>query len=125
VGARTAMRAIGAGRAAIGIALLAAPAAVGRGWLGPTADEPAGQVALRAIGARDALLGLMAVHVAGSAPGVAARWSSAIAVCDLVDGGATLVARDRLPDRAVAVVALALGAAGAGVAIAAALRADA
>ena len=121
---RPAMQALGAGRLLIGLGLIAAPGALGRPWLGAPADEPGGQVALRALGARDALLGFMAMHVAGAEdPAVAARWSVAIAACDTVDGVATIAAGRALPPRAQGVTALALGSAAAGLAIAARLRA--
>lgn len=121
---RLAMKTLGAGRLAIGLGLLAAPVALGRPWIGEAADQPGGQVALRALGVRDALLGLMAVHVAGAAdPLVAARWSAAIAACDVVDGVSTVGAAGSLPPRAQGVTAIALGAAAAGFAVAAQLRA--
>jgi hypothetical protein len=120
------MKGNGLARLGIGAALLAAPAVLGRPWIGASADEPGGQVALRALGVRDALLGGMAIHVAGAQdPMVAARWSAAIAACDLVDGAATLAARRHLPERAGGVVALALGAAALGLGVAARLRSEA
>jgi len=120
---RLAMKTLGAGRVLVGLGLVAAPAALGRPWIGEAADDAGGQVALRALGIRDALLGFMAVHVAGSAdPMVAARWSAAIAVCDVVDGGATAAAGGVLPPRSQAVTVLALGTAVTGFAIASALR---
>ena len=122
--ARAAMRVVGAGRLAIGLGLVAAPAALGRPWIGEVADAGGGQAALRGLGIRDALLGYMALHVAGAQdPLIAARWSAAIAVCDLVDGVATGAARDDAGPRADAVVALALGSAVAGWGIARRLRA--
>ena len=120
---RLAMKTLGAGRVVVGLGLVAAPIALGRPWIGEAADDAGGRVALRALGIRDALLGFMAVHVAASAdPMVAARWSAAIAVCDVVDGGATAAAGGVLPARSQAVTALALSTAVAGFAISAALR---
>ena len=57
-------------------------------------------------------------------PMIAARWSAAIAVCDLVDGAATAGVRrnGRLGPQADPVIALALGSAVAGWAVAAKLR---
>jgi hypothetical protein len=123
--ARVAMKVIGAGRLAIGLGLLARPTLTTRGWLGDAAESDGAQVAVRGLGARDALLGFMALHVAGSDdPMVAARWSAAIALCDLTDGVATLAARrsGRLGPQADAVVALGLGSAVAGLAVAGALQ---
>ena len=120
---RLAMTLFGAGRVAIGLGLVAVPAVVGKRWIGAPADEPGGQVSLRALGARDALLGLMAIHVAGAAdPMVAARWSSAIALCDVVDGVSTAAVGSSLPSRGVPVTALALGSAALGFALSAQLR---
>lgn len=121
---RLAMRAIGAGRLALGLGIVAAPVTFGRPWIGSAADDPGSQVALRALGARDALLGFMALHVSGADdPRVAARWSGAIALCDVVDGVSTIAAGNAaLAPRAPAVVVLALGSAAAGFAIAAQLR---
>ena len=122
---RLAMKLVGAGRVAIGLGLVVAPGALGRGWVGDAADDAGGQVALRALGIRDALLGFMAFHVADATdPLVAARWSAAIAICDTVDGGATLAAAGShtVPARAQAITALAFGTAATGFAIASALR---
>ena len=117
------MKLIGAGRLALGLGIVAAPAALCRPWVGEAADTGGGQVALRALGARDALLGFMALHVANAQdPMVAARWSSAIALCDAVDGGATVAARGSLPASSAGIIALGFGTAAAGVAISAGLR---
>ncbi|HEY5144427.1 MAG TPA: hypothetical protein VII98_13085 [Solirubrobacteraceae bacterium] len=122
--ARTAMRVVGAGRLAIGLGMVAAPVALGKPWVGEAADLPGGQVVVRSLGAREVLLGFMAVHVAGARdPLIAARWSAAIAVCDLVDGVATGAARDDAGPKADAVIAIALGTAVAGWGIARRLRA--
>ncbi len=122
--ARTAMRVVGAGRLAIGLGLVAAPVALGKPWIGESAEAGGGQAALRALGIRDALLGYMSLHVAGSRdPLIAARWAAAVAVCDVVDGVATGAVRDDAGPRADAVIALALGSAVAGWEIARRLRA--
>jgi hypothetical protein len=125
--ARVAMKSIGAGRLAIGLGLLVAPRPLSAGWLGDdTAASAGGQVAVRALGVRDALLGFMALHVADSDdPMVAARWSAAIAFCDLTDGLATVAARGKLGSKADIVIALGLGSAVAGWGIAGALRSGA
>lgn len=121
--ARLAMQLLEAGRVGLGAGLVAAPVALGRPWVGPPAERPGGQVALRALGVRDTVLGTGAVLAARRGPAeAAAGWALALAACDLVDGVATFLARDELPSRGVPVMGLAFGAAAAGVAVAAALR---
>ena len=125
--ARLAMKGIGIGRLALGVGIVAAPVPLGEPWIGESGATDGGKVALRALGVRDALLGFMAIHVASAEdPLVAARWSAAIAVCDLVDGLATAGARSggRLGPKADQIIALALGSAIAGAAVAATLRSE-
>jgi hypothetical protein len=104
-------RLIGAGRVLVGIALVADPKRVTQGWVGADADREGTQVLARALGVRDFLLGFLALHVAGQ-PGVGKRTVTAIAVCDVVDGAATVAARKSLPKAGVAGIgALAFGSA--------------
>lgn len=117
----TLARGIAAGRLAIGVALVAAPTPASRGWLGATAEEPAGQVAMRALGIRDAILGAITLHTL-SHPEVGPRWVATCAVADAVDFGATVAARRGLPPQAAGVIALAGGSAVAGFALARALK---
>jgi hypothetical protein len=120
------MKGLGAGRLGLGVGLVVAPVVFGRPWIGESAADDGGKVALRALGARDALLGFMAIHVASASdPLVAARWSAAIALCDVVDGVASTGARRGLGPKGDAVIALALGSAAAGFGIARGLRASA
>lgn len=120
---RLAMQLLQGGRVVLGGALVAAPAAVGGPWVGEPASTPGGQVALRALGARDAVLGLGALRAArrGDA-GAAIAWSLALAACDVVDGVATASVSDELPSGGVPVMGIAFGAAAAGLAVAAKLR---
>jgi hypothetical protein len=113
--ARAAARLYGAGRAALGAAMIAAPAPLGRPWIGPAADGP-GTVPLRALGARDLVIGAIAVHVAGH-PEVAARWMRACALVDAVDLAATLAQRRRLPAMSLGVAAMAAAGAATGLAL--------
>jgi hypothetical protein len=116
-----AARLIGFGRLALGAAMVAAPAASMRGWIGADADRVGTQTAVRAFGAREVLLGFMEAHVA-SRPGVGKRTVAAIALCDAVDFVVTVAARRHLPASGVALVgALAGGSAVGGLAIAAGL----
>lgn len=120
--ARLAMQVLQAGRIAIGAALVAVPARPGGDWVGEDGRTPGGQVAMRALGAREILVGAGAFHAArGGDAKTAATWALAIAACDLVDAAATGVAAGSLPHRGVPVGALALGSAAAGALIAARL----
>ncbi len=122
--ARLAMKGLGAGRLGIGLGMLAAPAALGRPWVGDAATDDGGKVTLRSLGAREVLLGFMAIHVAAADdPLIAARWSAAIALCDVVDGVASAGSRGRMGPMNDAVIVIALGSAAAGFGIARRLRA--
>jgi len=104
-------RAIGAGRIAIGLALVAVPEQAGRGWLGDAAATAPAQVALRGLGIRDALIGMAQIHTAAD-PDRGYRWARTSAFADLVDLGATVAGRRGLPaSGAVGVSAVAAAAA--------------
>ena len=84
----------GAGRALFGVAMLAAPGAITRAWVGRD-DAPAAVLA-RCLGARDVVIG------AGAAVAVVrkrdpAPWLLGGALADTVDGVVTLMAGDRIP----------------------------
>ncbi len=121
---KTLARGIAAGRLAIGIGLMAAPKQLSSGWLGEVAGTPGGDVAMRALGVRDAILGGITLHTLNH-PEVGPRWVAMCGVADTVDFAATLAARQGLPKQAVGVIALAGGSAVAGFALAAALKRDA
>jgi hypothetical protein len=108
------------GRAGIGAGVLVAPAALGRPWIGAAADKPGAQIAMRALGVRDVILGGISLHVLDRGP-VAARAAQACAVADLVDGAATLASARSLPATAYGVVALAFAGAATGFALSRAL----
>jgi hypothetical protein len=110
---RDVARVYGAGRVAVGAALVLAPRTLGRVWLGRPADTPAGAVAMRALGLRDAVLGAMALHTLDH-PEVAPRWQRTCAAVDAVDLAATAAARSALPPVGWALV-MGLAAAGAAV----------
>lgn len=113
---RSVARAIGAGRLAVGLGLVAAPK-LARAWIGPAAKRGDVGVALRAFGVRDVVLGGLAVHTA-SKPQVAARMAATGIVVDVVDLAATVAARRSVPTTGVALVALMAGGAIAGQAMA-------
>jgi hypothetical protein len=93
---RDVARAYAAGRVAVGAALLLAPRALGRVWLGRPADTAAGAVAMRALGVRDLVMGGIALHTVDH-PEVGPRWQRTCAAADAVDLAATVAARDALP----------------------------
>jgi hypothetical protein len=111
--ARTVARALGAGRVAFGAAMLVAPRAVGRAWVGDDGERPGATALVRALGVRDLVLGLLALHTLDH-PQVGPRCQRTLAACDAVDLLATLAVRDRLPASAVAGAALVAGGAAAG-----------
>lgn len=107
---RVAVAALAAGRVAFGAALLTRPRQIGDRWLGEVAAEPAAQVAIRGLGARD--LVLSAGMVVAARGGSARPWLLATVASDLTDIAATIAARRSLPPKAIAgTVALAGGAA--------------
>lgn len=122
--ARTAARALAAGRVALGIGLVVAPTRFTRGWIGgDAASEPSVRVLARGLGIRDVILGAIALHTVDH-PEVGPRWLRTCAAADAVDLLATAGARKALPTAGVlGVGALAGGAAAAGVALAAQLDA--
>ena len=116
---RAAVAAFALGRAAFGVALIARPERIGRGWLGEVVDQPATQAAIRGLGARDLALSAGALAAVARKTGVR-TWLLAAVASDLTDIAAAVVARDSLPPRAVpGTVALAGGSAVAAVILAA------
>jgi hypothetical protein len=111
---RDVARGYAAGRVAFGVALLIAPRRLGRTWLGRVGDTPAGGVALRAVGVRDLVIGMIALHTVDH-PEVGPRWQRTCAAADAVDLAATIAARDALPPAGSALVmAMAAGGAATG-----------
>jgi hypothetical protein len=106
-------RIYGAGCVGLGAALLIAPRAFGRMWLGRAGGGPAGAPAMRALGARDLVLGAIMLHTIDH-PDVAPRWQRTCAAVDAVDLVATAAARPALPPVGSALV-MALAGAGAAV----------
>jgi hypothetical protein len=85
------------GRALVGVAFIAEPKLMERGWIGKQARVPGAQVLARAVGARDLVLGLGGVQAVARDDGSARPWLGAAAICDAVDFGATLAAGRRIP----------------------------
>lgn len=114
-----AARGLAAARAAAGVALVAAPDATTRRWLGTASEgDPGRQTAVRGLGARDVVLGVGMLAALRSGNGVrqAARWLEAGIVADLADAASTALAEDLDTPKALP-LAIALGAAGLGAAI--------
>ncbi len=119
---RQGARALAIGRAIFGAALLIVPETVAKGWLGEYAERPAVHALVRSIGARDVVLGMIALHTLDH-PEVGPRWQATCAVVDTVDLLATGAARNDLPAAGVAgTAAVAGGAAAAGFYFARALK---
>jgi len=96
-------RLIAGGRIAIGAALMLTPRLTTRLWLGDDAERAGTQVIARAMGARDVVIGAIALHTLGN-PEVGPRWQKTGAAVDAVDLVATVVARRSLPRAGVALV---------------------
>lgn len=86
---------VAVGRMAFGATIIARPS-VTSGWLGAYAERPAVQSLARMLGARDFVLGMIALHTA-EYPEVGPRWQATCAAVDGVDLLATLAARSDLP----------------------------
>jgi hypothetical protein len=84
VTARSGARALAIGRMAFGGALFAAPKRMGASWLGGHSERPAVQALVRTIGARDFVLGMIALHTVDH-PEVGPRWQRTCAVIDSID----------------------------------------
>jgi len=105
---------LAAGRAALGLAVLAAPESVISRWLGGHASHPVVRYLARSVGARDLALGVLALRTLDD-PHRAAQVQAACAVADSVDALATVAVRSELPPvGAAGTVAVAGGAAVAG-----------
>lgn len=94
-------------RISYGVVLILAPRRLAQGWLGPAADGAPVQVALRGLGAREAILHTGALlALKRGAP--LRPWLAASIAGDLTDVISTAVARRRLP-RSSAPATLAVG----------------
>ena len=113
--ALTAVRALAAGRIAVGASLCAAPSLAAQ-WAGEDARAPGARVITRAAGARDVALGVGTLAAMSSRP-LLRRWLLVSSACDAVDFVATL-AGPRAPGRTL-VLAMAGAATAVGLAAAA------
>ncbi len=108
----TIARGAAAARAAIGVALLAAPGPAGKRWLGDVSEQPGGQVALAGLGARDIALGLGTYWALSGRRRTPRPWLIASGGADAADLLATLRSRGGLDSAAfIGTVAIAGGSA--------------
>jgi hypothetical protein len=91
---------ISLGRLLFGVAFIAEPKLMDRGWIGKQARIPGAQVLARAVGARDLALGLGGLQALSRDDGSARPWLAAGAICDTVDFGATWGAGRGIPRQA-------------------------
>jgi hypothetical protein len=108
-------RVLAIGRVGIGAALLLRPRKAGAPWVGRKAARQRGtQALLRSMGARDVVIGMIALHTLKN-PQVGPRWQRTCAAIDGIDALVTLLAIGDLPLYGViGVSALAGGSAAAG-----------
>lgn len=109
--------ALAVNRVGFGVGYLAAPGRVGSGWIGKPATDERTKVFTRALGARDLALAAGALRALLRRDDSASDWMAAQALADAVDLGASIAARDRLPESG---FRFALGMAGVSTAVAAA-----
>ncbi len=119
-------RILAVGRVGIGAALLLRPVRAGTPWVGRKAAKQRGtQALLRSMGARDIVIGMIALHTLKN-PQVGPRWQRTCAAIDAVDALVTVMAIGDLPIYGVVgVTALAGGSAAAGFAFAGGMAAAA
>jgi hypothetical protein len=99
--ATTIARAAAGARAAIGIALLAAPGPAAKRWLGDVSEEPGAQVAISGLGGRDLAIGLGTLWALGGRKRASRAWLVASGGADLADLVGTLRSRRGLSTAAV------------------------
>ncbi|MDQ3850232.1 MAG: hypothetical protein M3296_06425 [Actinomycetota bacterium] len=109
---RDVARVLALARVGLGGGLLLAPRLTTAVWVGADARRSSVQVVGRALGAREVVLGGIALHTVDH-PQVGPRWQRTLAAVDAVDLLATLLARRRLPSVGVILIS-AMAATGAG-----------
>lgn len=83
-------------RAALGVGLVVAPGTLLRPWVGPVIDRPGARTLARAMGARDAALGVGALLALRHGSGVRG-WLEGATLADLGDVAATVIGWRHLP----------------------------
>lgn len=98
----------GLSRVGFGIFASSRPVQMGRTWVGDDAERPGSEVILRALGFRDIALG---AGVTGAAlNGDPRGWLAVSMLSDLGDVAATLIGRNRIEGRGVAITSAVAGA---------------
>jgi hypothetical protein len=101
VSARRGAWLLAAGRAALGVAVIAAPKQVTGGWLGRGhASTPVVGDLARSLGARDLALAIATLQTIDD-PVIGPRVQAACATVDTIDVLATIIAREALPRKGV------------------------
>jgi len=95
----------GASRAAIGLALLAAPRLAGKPWLGDVGERPATQMAIAGLGARDLVIGAGTVWALGGRKRDVGPWLIAAGLADAADFAGAFRFRKDLSSESVAFTA--------------------
>ena len=99
----------GASRVLFGIVASSVPERIGSTWVGEDAYRESSKVIFRALGLRDIALG--AGMIQGATNDQAAPWLAVAMLSDLGDFTATIVSRNRIDPRAVAMTAFLTGSA--------------
>jgi hypothetical protein len=113
VNARILAQGLATGRITLGLAMFLAPTQASRQWLGPDAERPGTTIAVRALGARDVVLGVGTLAALRHEDGDPSQWIEGGIVADGADAVASLLSKAPAPGRLVGVsVASAAAAAG-------------
>lgn len=99
--------AYGLARVGFGVFVSSKPELMGRTWIGKEADDPGAGVILRALGFRDIALG--AGLADGALRGYARGWLAVTMLSDLGDVAATVIGRNRIDSRGVAITTVLAG----------------
>ncbi len=107
--AATLARIAAASRAAIGVALLAAPRPVAKAWIGDAADHPGTLVTVSGLGMRDLALGLGTLWSLGARKRKPRPWLLGSGAADAADLVSTLRSRHGLSTASVVATAALAG----------------
>jgi uncharacterized protein YjeT (DUF2065 family) len=102
-------RLLATGRVGLGLLLFLRPRSA-RSWVGDVVDQPGGRVAIRAVGARDLVIGAGVLRALDRGESIR-PWLAFSATADLADTVATMGAIRRLPRGALGSLVLAAGSA--------------